>query len=88
MQVDDLARVRENDYHFIVEKVSIGNKLPQVEMSMHLSKFIFDYSDKSTLLIVYYAGHGWDKGGPDGDFVLRGYASSIVLYCLRAHKAQ
>jgi len=45
---------------------------------MHLSKFILDYSDKSTLLIVYYAGHGWDKGGPEGEFVLRGYALPIV----------
>jgi len=77
LQVNDLGRVFEESYNFIVDKVIIGNKLPQIEMSMHLSKFILEYSDKSTLLIVYYAGHGWDKGGPEGDFVLRGYALSV-----------
>ena len=87
MQVEDLAGVLEKHYHFTVEKVSIGNKFPQVEMTLHLSKFILDYSDKSTLLIVYYAGHGWDKGGPGGDFVLIGYAFHHTIF-LRAHGAQ
>lgn len=72
LQVDELQHVFKNSYNFIVEKVRIQQKKPEIEVLMHLSRVIFENNGNSTLFIVYYAGHGWNAGGPEGKFLLGG----------------
>ncbi|KAK8061065.1 hypothetical protein PG997_015286 [Apiospora hydei] len=39
----------------------------QTQVNLHLAKFVFDNDDKDTLLIIYYAGHGFSDYGISGN---------------------
>lgn len=57
-----LKEVFEKDYQFtVVETFLDKNVGPQKQLNKHLAAFVADYDDEDTLLIVYYAGHGWSK---------------------------
>ncbi|KAF2230440.1 hypothetical protein EV356DRAFT_536373 [Viridothelium virens] len=61
-EVDRLADVFENMYKFDVKYAKLnGEQRAQAQLSVHLSKFVleFEKQGESTLLIIYYAGHGW-----------------------------
>ena len=67
-QVEQLADVFENDFHFETRKeVLAAGKNPQLELNAKLSNFILEFDDEHTLCIIYYAGHGWEqRGGENG----------------------
>lgn len=44
---------------------------------MTLSKFVFDEDEAGTLLIIYYAGHGYGGDAIPGDLKLVGYVFGI-----------
>jgi hypothetical protein len=64
MKVNELANVFEHVYNFEVQKTQLHTrKKPQHQMTAALANFVRDHDDKHTLLIIYYAGHGWSDGG-------------------------
>jgi hypothetical protein len=69
LQVNDLAAVFRDDYLFEVEQQVLGERNPQHQMNLFLSNFLYNHDDPGTLLIIYYAGHGWshwNKGTDKG----------------------
>jgi hypothetical protein len=70
--VERLKAVFENDYNFHVthEKINTQSR-PQYQISEILSKFMRMYDRKHHLLIIYYAGHGWNEK-KTGDLKLLG----------------
>lgn len=74
-EVKELGDVFINDYNYTVREECIKpGPCPQHQVSCILSKFVMDFDDKDTLLIVYYAGHGspgHSLPGPPGDLILR-----------------
>lgn len=67
-EVDALEAVFKNLYRYTVVKKQLmeGEKPPQIQVQKILVDFVFEYDDQSTLLIVYYAGHGI-PGKQEGD---------------------
>jgi len=57
--VQELADVFETEYKFTVIKRHLEAARPQASVNYSLSKFVRDHGLENTLLIVYYAGHGW-----------------------------
>jgi len=50
----------QNDYGFYVEQQIIGRKrTAQLQMHVHLSNFALEHGKNHSLLVIYYAGHGW-----------------------------
>lgn len=45
---------------------------PALQAKSHLTSFVDTENDTHTLLIVYYAGHGWSKVSTDGNIMLTG----------------
>ena len=69
-KVNELASVFENVYNFEVRKSQLDTqKKPQHQMTAALANFVRDHDEKHTLLIIYYAGHGWSH---DGHMMLAG----------------
>ncbi len=61
-----LERVFQDKYNFNVYHKQINNKKPaQVQAHKYLADFVYEEDGERTLLIVYYAGHGFagDKAG-------------------------
>lgn len=57
-----LARVFRDDYNFDVEERYLDVETrPHAQVQLILSTFIHTHEEKGNLLIVYYAGHGWDQ---------------------------
>lgn len=80
-EVEDLRKVFEEDfgYHTTTMYLNANSKKKlQTHLNRHVAKFVDDYNDPNTLIIVYYGGHG----GP-GDFLgeleLIGYIFCIWL---------
>jgi hypothetical protein len=49
-------------YNFKTSIFKIPDKRPQARLHNAFSNFVSEYGEKDTLLIVYYAGHGfYDK---------------------------
>ncbi|KAF4630950.1 hypothetical protein G7Y89_g7179 [Cudoniella acicularis] len=58
-EVNDLSDVFTEKFRYTVVKERLtAEKLPAHQLSKHLANFIFEYDSESTLLIIYYAGHG------------------------------
>lgn len=49
----------EAEYGFHVDKAPLETDNAQKEMKFYLAKFLMEHDRKNTLLIIYYAGHGW-----------------------------
>jgi hypothetical protein len=63
--VDDLETIFKDLYNFEVRKEKLHHKeRAQAQMNEHLATFVRKYEKerKSTLMIIYYAGHGWSDG--------------------------
>ncbi|KAJ9603891.1 hypothetical protein H2200_011413 [Cladophialophora chaetospira] len=71
-EVAELRKVFEDSYHFKVYEESLHTgKRADHQVALHLAKFVHDEDVENSLLIVYYAGHGWPEGGK---LYLQGYA--------------
>jgi hypothetical protein len=58
-EVNELESVFTELFHYTVVKRQLtGGKKPGFQVSKHLLEFVETYDSDSTLLIVYYAGHG------------------------------
>ncbi|KAL8775027.1 MAG: hypothetical protein Q9209_000506 [Squamulea sp. 1 TL-2023] len=63
-EVDGLARMFRETYNYKVQNVKLncnGCRLAQVQVNKRIADFVYDEDGPSTLLIVYYAGHGLTK---------------------------
>ena len=66
LQVERLQRVFQDKYNFMVYRKQINDKKsPQAQVQKYLADFRYDEDGERTLLIVYYAGHGFagDRAG-------------------------
>lgn len=82
-QIKDLSGVFENKYGYKVIRHRINSrKNPKKWLNKYLSNFVCKYDKEDTLLIIYYAGHGWSKlvsntnGSSEKQFHLAEYACS------------
>lgn len=59
-EVNALEAVFQRLFRYIVVKKQLvgGKQSPQIQVQKILVDFVYEYDDESTLLIVYYAGHG------------------------------
>jgi predicted protein tyrosine phosphatase len=58
-EVNELESVFTGYFHYTVVKRQLtGDKRPCFQVRKHLIEFVDAYDSESTLLIVYYAGHG------------------------------
>ncbi|KAL8732195.1 MAG: hypothetical protein Q9166_002942 [cf. Caloplaca sp. 2 TL-2023] len=60
-EVDNLACTLREKYNYKVQNVRLksnGEKLAQTQVNKSIADFVFDEDGPSTLLLVYYAGHG------------------------------
>ena len=73
-QVNELESVLTSDYDFTVhnERLHIEAS-PQLQASYHVSNFVMHNDNERTLLVIYYAGHGWyNHQTAPGDIKLAG----------------
>lgn len=56
LEVEQLGSLFEEKFQYTVIKERLTNERPGHQINMHLSSFVQEYDDDSTLLIVYYAG--------------------------------
>lgn len=76
--MDRLKNVLQDVYRFKVVKQPFlpNGQRVQAQMNKYLSEFVHEYDRQDdTLLIIYYAGHGWALPGGRGDLHLAGYVS-------------
>jgi hypothetical protein len=63
VQTTELESVFRDKYHYTTTRVVLDckKKKPQAQLHRATSQFISDYdgSHRTTLLIVYYSGHGY-----------------------------
>ena len=60
-EVDELESVFTGLFHYTVRKQQLsesGGKRPSLQISKYLLDFVYEFDSDSTMLIVYYAGHG------------------------------
>lgn len=63
----------EDKYHFQVQtKLMNDDTHPQEQAFQHLSNFVVDHREPRTLLIIYYAGHGYSSARNNGRIALSG----------------
>ena len=77
-----LERVFQDDFHYKTVRKELtqdSERTPQIQVNKHLADFVYDYNDTSTLLIVYYAGHG-RPGESKGGLNLAGYKRQSELF--------
>jgi hypothetical protein len=67
-EVDALEAVFKDLFHYRVEKKQLmkSRHPPHLQIQKILLDFVMEFDDESTLLIVYYAGHGV-PGHREGD---------------------
>ena len=73
-EVNELERVFTELFHYTVRKQQLselGDKQPNLQISKYLLEFVWEFDSDSTMLIVYYAGHGIP--GKPGELHLAGY---------------
>ena len=84
--MNDLAAVFSNIYHFEVKQRVLGFDDPgclnknraQHQMCGYLLEFMKAHDAEDSLLIIYYAGHGWaTEGGRGGEFMMGGLGTFI-----------
>ncbi|EON69660.1 hypothetical protein W97_08941 [Coniosporium apollinis CBS 100218] len=73
-EVDKLAHVFKTVYGYTVVAKKLGKHgmLAQVQMNQILANFVAEEDSQNTLLIIYYAGHGFAKDGGPGKLNLAG----------------
>ncbi|KAL8818522.1 MAG: hypothetical protein Q9223_002864 [Gallowayella weberi] len=79
-EVDELARTFREMYNYKVQNVKLkcqGDRLPQVQVNKSIADFVYHEDGPSTLLIVYYAGHG-TPGQRPGSLELTGERSPTI----------
>ncbi|KAE9962787.1 hypothetical protein BLS_010016 [Venturia inaequalis] len=89
-EVDELGQVFVEEYGFKVDRALLGTDNAQKELLYFLAKFVMDHDEKNTLLIVYYAGHGWAPPDEHDEMLLNGQqnnATSRVDY-VKWHDAE
>ena len=57
-EVKDLQNVFEHIYRYAVEEWKIPSLHSYITVRQRLNKFLDEFKDKESLLIVYYGGHG------------------------------
>jgi hypothetical protein len=63
--------VFKEEYNFKTEIAYLEkDKRPQAQANLYLANFVYQYDAKNTLLIVYYAGHGWSPPSEPRNFYL------------------
>jgi hypothetical protein len=68
-----LGKVLKEEYNLTVERRLMHSKTsPQKQAFKHLSNFVDAHDDPKTLLIVYYAGHGYESARGTGHLALSG----------------
>ncbi|KAF2807252.1 uncharacterized protein BDZ99DRAFT_500500 [Mytilinidion resinicola] len=58
-EVKNLGEVFQKAYNFTISSSHIKGHNPQASVNRLLSEFVDDHGHEHSLLIVYYAGHGW-----------------------------
>ncbi|KAI4270249.1 MAG: hypothetical protein L6R38_007192 [Xanthoria sp. 2 TBL-2021] len=79
-EVVDLARMFRDTYKYQVQNVRLksnGDRLPQVLVNKTIADFVYENDGPSTLLLVYYAGHG-TPGQRQGSLELTGKRSPTI----------
>jgi hypothetical protein len=74
-EVNELESVFTELFHYTVRKQQLselGDK-PSLQISKYLLEFVCEFDSDSTMLIVYYAGHGIP--GKPGELHLAGYGT-------------
>lgn len=80
-EVKDLRKVFEEDFGYHTTTMYLNansEKKLQTHLNRHVARFVDDYNDPNTLIIVYYGGHG-GPGDFLGDLELIGYIFCIWL---------
>jgi hypothetical protein len=75
-EVNELGSVFTELFHYTVRKQQLsefGDKPPSLQISKFLLEFVCEFNSASTILIVYYAGHGIP--GKPGELHLAGYGT-------------
>lgn len=80
-QTADLEEVFSSTYGFRTQSVALEchQKKPEGQLLKHVASFIHEHDGhhSSTLLIIYYSGHGiLDKVEGEDQFFISGYASN------------
>jgi hypothetical protein len=79
-EVDELENVFTGLFHYTVRKQQLselGGKQPTLQILKCLLEFVYEFDSDSTMLIVYYAGHGIPR--KPSKLHLAGYGT---CYCL------
>jgi hypothetical protein len=80
MKVNDLERMFKEKFRYNVEKRSLNavpGKSAKVLLQKYISDVVLEIDAPSSLLIIYYAGHG--NPGENGDIIMTGYVHSTNL---------
>lgn len=71
-EVQQLEGVFKNLFHYeVVPREIKKGKRPCIQLAVHLAEFVLQFDSPTTLLIVYYAGHGFAR--KPGILQLAGY---------------
>lgn len=68
-------------------KIISSKHSPEKWLTNYLSNFVCTHDEKNTLLIIYYAGHGWSNsvgngdGPPSLEFHLGEYVRDVISAC-------
>lgn len=63
-----LRAVLEKTYQFtVVEALLDKTGGHQKQLNAHFASFVNEHDTKDTLLLIYYAGHGWRKKNKDDE---------------------
>ncbi|KAI4092361.1 MAG: hypothetical protein LQ339_007958 [Xanthoria mediterranea] len=79
-EVDNLARMFHEIYKYKIQNVRLksnSSRHPQVEVNKIMAEFVWEEDGPSTLLLVYYAGHG-APGQRPGNLELKGESSPTI----------
>ncbi|KAF7531834.1 hypothetical protein G7054_g8499 [Neopestalotiopsis clavispora] len=79
-EVTNLEQVFRDEFNYKTTKAELRKNIrasAQIQAHVHLANFLFEHDDESTLLVIYYAGHG--KPGKDrGTLALTGSRSTSL----------
>ncbi|QDS77662.1 hypothetical protein FKW77_003042 [Venturia effusa] len=90
-KVEDLSHVFEHDYGFQVDTKMINStENSQWDLMNHLTAFFSKYDSEQTLLIIYYAGHGWAPPSLHEEFNIHGRSNVARsdINCVKWHEAE
>lgn len=71
--MNELATVFRDLYCFETTTKRLNHeRRAQMQMNLHLAEFLYEYDDPHTLIIIYYAGHGFSDMSKEGTLKLNG----------------